>query len=142
MDGVMLVMCLTVFGLLFSSCLRGVDGQVGICGPAHVYFHGCDFVPFRYFGKSVQLPDSLTVSATRTLGFFIPSSFRMIVHAIMAEVSIGKMFMAAILPGMHCRFSFSCYRLRPTAEKGQAYHEYLVERLVQVLEQMRGKNEV
>ncbi len=52
MAGVMLVMCLTVFGLLFFSWLRDVGGQVGICGSADVYFHGCDFVPLLCFEKN------------------------------------------------------------------------------------------
>jgi C4-dicarboxylate transporter DctM subunit len=40
-----------------------------------------------------------SLAGAGTLGFLIPPSLIMIVYAILAEVSIGKMFMAGILPG-------------------------------------------
>jgi tripartite ATP-independent transporter DctM subunit len=40
-----------------------------------------------------------SLAGAGTLGFLIPPSLVMIVYAILAEVSIGKMFMAGILPG-------------------------------------------
>ncbi|MEW5908759.1 MAG: TRAP transporter large permease subunit [Thermodesulfobacteriota bacterium] len=41
-----------------------------------------------------------SLAGAGTLGFLIPPSLVMIVYAILAEVSIGKMFMAGILPGL------------------------------------------
>lgn len=41
-----------------------------------------------------------SLAGAGTLGFLIPPSLIMIVYAILAEVSIGKMFMAGILPGI------------------------------------------
>ena len=41
-----------------------------------------------------------SLAGAGTLGFLIPPSLIMIVYAILAEVSIGKMFVAGILPGL------------------------------------------
>ena len=41
-----------------------------------------------------------SLAGAGTLGFLIPPSLIMIVYAILAEVSIGKMFIAGILPGI------------------------------------------
>jgi tripartite ATP-independent transporter DctM subunit len=41
-----------------------------------------------------------SLAGAGTLGFLIPPSLIMIVYAILAEVSIGKMFIAGVLPGM------------------------------------------
>ncbi len=41
-----------------------------------------------------------SLAGAGTLGFLIPPSLIMIVYAILAEVSVGKMFMAGILPGI------------------------------------------
>ncbi|MCG8339353.1 MAG: TRAP transporter large permease subunit [Proteobacteria bacterium] len=41
-----------------------------------------------------------SLAGAGTLGFLIPPSLIMIIYAILAEVSIGKMFIAGILPGM------------------------------------------
>jgi TRAP-type C4-dicarboxylate transport system permease large subunit len=41
-----------------------------------------------------------SLAGAGTLGFLIPPSLIMIVYAILAGVSIGKMFVAGILPGL------------------------------------------
>ncbi len=41
-----------------------------------------------------------SLAGAGTLGFLIPPSLIMIIYAILAEVSIGKMFIAGILPGL------------------------------------------
>ena len=41
-----------------------------------------------------------SLAGAGTLGFLIPPSLIMIVYAILAEVSMGKMFMAGVLPGL------------------------------------------
>ncbi|MCP4020784.1 MAG: TRAP transporter large permease subunit [Desulfobacteraceae bacterium] len=50
-----------------------------------------------------------SLAGAGTLGFLIPPSLIMIVYAILAEVSIGKMFMAGILPGLLLAGIYSLY---------------------------------
>ena len=50
-----------------------------------------------------------SLAGAGTLGFLIPPSLIMIVYAILAEVSIGKMFMAGILPGILLAGIYSAY---------------------------------
>ncbi len=50
-----------------------------------------------------------SLAGAGTLGFLIPPSLIMIVYAILAEVSIGKMFMAGILPGLLLAAIYSSY---------------------------------
>lgn len=50
-----------------------------------------------------------SLAGAGTLGFLIPPSLIMIVYAILAEVSIGKMFMAGILPGLLLSGIYSSY---------------------------------
>ncbi|MEN8210606.1 MAG: TRAP transporter large permease subunit [Thermodesulfobacteriota bacterium] len=50
-----------------------------------------------------------SLAGAGTLGFLIPPSLIMIVYAILAEVSIGKMFVAGILPGLLLSGIYSTY---------------------------------
>ncbi len=50
-----------------------------------------------------------SLAGAGTLGFLIPPSLIMIVYAILAEVSIGKMFMAGIIPGLLLALVYSSY---------------------------------
>jgi C4-dicarboxylate transporter DctM subunit len=50
-----------------------------------------------------------SLAGAGTLGFLIPPSLIMIVYAILAEVSIGKMFMAGILPGLLLAGIYAAY---------------------------------
>ncbi len=50
-----------------------------------------------------------SLAGAGTLGFLIPPSLIMIVYAILASVSIGKMFVAGILPGMLLSGVYSAY---------------------------------
>ena len=50
-----------------------------------------------------------SLAGAGTLGFLIPPSLIMIVYAILAEVSIGKMFMAGIMPGLLLSGIYSGY---------------------------------
>jgi tripartite ATP-independent transporter DctM subunit len=50
-----------------------------------------------------------SLAGAGTLGFLIPPSLIMIVYAILAEVSIGKMFMAGILPGLLLAGNYCAY---------------------------------
>lgn len=50
-----------------------------------------------------------SLAGAGTLGFLIPPSLIMIIYAILAEVSIGKMFIAGILPGLLLSSVYSLY---------------------------------
>jgi tripartite ATP-independent transporter DctM subunit len=50
-----------------------------------------------------------SLAGAGTLGFLIPPSLIMIVYAILAEVSIGKMFMAGFLPGLLLASIYAAY---------------------------------
>ena len=50
-----------------------------------------------------------SLAGAGTLGFLIPPSLIMIVYAILASVSIGKMFIAGILPGFLLSGIYSAY---------------------------------
>ncbi len=50
-----------------------------------------------------------SLAGAGTLGFLIPPSLIMIVYAILAEVSIGKMFIAGILPGLLLSGIYAAY---------------------------------
>ncbi|MGD9008040.1 MAG: TRAP transporter large permease subunit [Desulfobacteraceae bacterium] len=50
-----------------------------------------------------------SLAGAGTLGFLIPPSLIMIVYAILASVSIGKMFVAGILPGLLLSGIYSLY---------------------------------
>ncbi len=68
-----------------------------------------------------------SLAGAGTLGFLIPPSMMMLVYGIIADVSIGKLFIAGILPGLLIVSLFSGYTLirciiNPNlapAEKGQ-----------------------
>ena len=76
-----------------------------------------------------------SLAGAGTLGFLIPPSLIMIVYAILAEVSIGKMFMAGILPGLLLSGIYSCYiiyrgirnpEIAPKTQESYSWKERLV----------------
>jgi tripartite ATP-independent transporter DctM subunit len=50
-----------------------------------------------------------SLAGAGTLGFLIPPSMMMLVYGIMADVSIGKLFIAGFLPGLLIAITFSGY---------------------------------
>ena len=50
-----------------------------------------------------------TLAGSGSLGFLIPPSMMMIVYGILADVSIGKLFIAGIIPGIMIALMFSGY---------------------------------
>ncbi|WP_237212891.1 TRAP transporter large permease [Falsiroseomonas oryziterrae] len=48
-----------------------------------------------------------TVAGSSILGMLIPPSLLMIVYGVLAEVSIGKMFVAGVIPGLIIAFGFA-----------------------------------
>lgn len=48
-----------------------------------------------------------TVAGSSILGMLIPPSLLMIIYGVLAEVSIGKMFLAGVIPGIIIAFGFA-----------------------------------
>jgi tripartite ATP-independent transporter DctM subunit len=76
-----------------------------------------------------------SLAGAGTLGFLIPPSLIMIVYAILAEVSIGKMFMAGILPGLLLSGIYAAYiiyrgirnpEIAPASKDSYSWKERLV----------------
>ena len=76
-----------------------------------------------------------SLAGAGTLGFLIPPSLIMIVYAILAEVSIGKMFIAGILPGLLLAGIYSTYiiyrgirnpEIAPQSQESYSWRERIV----------------
>lgn len=76
-----------------------------------------------------------SLAGAGTLGFLIPPSLIMIVYAILAEVSIGKMFVAGILPGLLLAGIYSTYivyrgirnpEIAPQSQESYSWQERIV----------------
>ncbi len=60
----------------------------------------------RGYSKSLALG---SLAGSGTLGFLIPPSLIMIIYGVLSNVSIGKLFMAGILPGLLLATLYSVY---------------------------------
>ena len=60
----------------------------------------------RGYSKSLALG---SLAGSGTLGFLIPPSLIMIIYGVMSDVSIGKLFMAGVLPGLLLAALYSFY---------------------------------
>ena len=76
-----------------------------------------------------------SLAGAGTLGFLIPPSLIMIVYAILAEVSIGKMFAAGVLPGLLLAGIYSTYivyrgirnpEIAPQSQESYSWQERIV----------------
>ena len=76
-----------------------------------------------------------SLAGAGTLGFLIPPSLIMIVYAILAEVSIGKMFIAGVLPGLLLAGIYSAYiiyrgirnpEIAPQSQESYSWKERMV----------------
>jgi C4-dicarboxylate transporter DctM subunit len=100
---------------------RRIPGGVGIATVAantvFAAITGVSLVSAAVFGK-VAVPEMLrlgyqprfsvgTVAGSSVLGMLIPPSVLLIFYAMLAEVSIGKMFIAGIVPGLVLASLFS-----------------------------------
>ena len=100
---------------------RRIPGGVGIATVAantlFAAITGVSLVSAAVFGK-VAVPEMLrlgyqprfsvgTVAGSSVLGMLIPPSVLLIFYAMLAEVSIGKMFIAGIVPGLILASLFS-----------------------------------
>ena len=115
-------------GGLAVGTVAGCGGFAAICGDsvASAATMGSVSIPEM---KKYQYDDSLatgSVAAGGTLGILIPPSIGFVVYGIITEQSIGKMFMAGIIPGiiLTLGFAFAAYiqcvinpKLGPKSEK-------------------------
>ena len=96
-------------GGLSISTIFGCAGFAAICGDsmATAATMGSVAIPEM---KKYRYQDSLAtscVAAGGTLGILIPPSIGFIVYGLIAEQSIGKLFMAGIIPGILLAVTFS-----------------------------------
>lgn len=83
----------TVIACMFFAAISGSS-------PATVAAIGTMMIPTMVRrGYDVNFAGALTASAG-SLGILIPPSIPMIIYGVTAEVSIGKMFLAGIVPGL------------------------------------------
>jgi tripartite ATP-independent transporter DctM subunit len=115
-------------GGLAVGTVAGCGGFAAICGDsvASAATMGSVSIPEM---KKYDYDDSLatgSVAAGGTLGILIPPSIGFVVYGIITEQSIGKMFMAGIIPGiiLTLGFAFAAYiqcvvnpKLGPKSEK-------------------------
>ncbi len=115
-------------GGLAVGTVAGCGGFAAICGDsvASAATMGSVSIPEM---KKYDYDDSLatgSVAAGGTLGILIPPSIGFVVYGIITEQSIGKMFMAGIVPGiiLTLGFAFAAYiqcvinpKLGPKSEK-------------------------
>jgi len=89
-------------GGLAMSTVIACAGFGAICGSSiatAATFSKVAYPSMRKFGYKDSLAAS-SIAAGGTLGILIPPSTIMVIYGIMTETSIGKMFVAGILPGL------------------------------------------
>lgn len=104
-------LCGSVPGGLAISTIFGCSFFAAICGsgPATAAAMGTVALPEMEKYKYDQRFATGCVAAGGTLGILIPPSLGFIMYGIMAEQSIGKLFIAGILPGILLAMLFCLY---------------------------------
>ena len=81
----------------------------------------------RGYDKSLSIG---SLAGSGTLGFLIPPSMMMLVYGMIAEVSIGKLFIAGFIPGFMLALMFSSYTIirclnnQNIAPSGKAHYSW------------------
>jgi tripartite ATP-independent transporter DctM subunit len=84
------------------STIVGCAGFGAICGSSiatAATFTKVSYPSMRRYGYSDELAAG-SIAAGGTLGILIPPSVIMVIYGIMTETSIGKLFIAGIIPGL------------------------------------------
>jgi C4-dicarboxylate transporter DctM subunit len=95
-------------GGLAMATVAGATAFKAICGssPATAATFAVVAVPeMDRYGYSKKLSTGI-VATVGTLGILIPPSVTLIVFGIIAEISIGKLFLAGLIPGLMIAFFF------------------------------------
>ena len=86
---------------LFAACSGSSVASAATIGSV-----GYPEIVKRGYNKPIALG---SIAAGGTLGILIPPSIIFIVYGSLAEVSVGKLFLAGLLPGLVLAALFSCY---------------------------------
>ncbi|OPY79895.1 MAG: Sialic acid TRAP transporter permease protein SiaT [Syntrophorhabdus sp. PtaU1.Bin058] len=133
-------LCGKIPGGLAISTIFGCSFFAAICGsgPATAAAMGTVALPemkkYRYDRKFA----TGCVASGGTLGILIPPSLSFIMYGIMAEQSIGKLFIAGILPGillavLFCTYVYVYAKFNPVKVPTVAYKIVFKEKIVSVL---------
>lgn len=76
------------------------------------------------------------VAAGGTLGILIPPSIPLIVYSVIAEQSIGKLFIAAVIPGIIMALAFATFQVILSVRRGT--HAVVDRKLASMTERMRA----
>lgn len=98
-------------GGLAMSSVAGCAGFSAVCGDSIATAVTMGTVALPEMKKKKYNPGLATgcIAAGGTLGILIPPSAGFIFYAIVAEESIGKLFMAGLIPGVMLTFLFMAY---------------------------------
>ena len=98
-------------GGLAMSAVAGCAGFAAVCGDSMSTAVTMGTVSLPEMNKKNYSPELSTgsLAAGGTLGILIPPSIGFIFYAIVTEVSIGKLFIAGILPGLLLALIFLSY---------------------------------
>lgn len=98
-------------GGLAMSSVAGCAGFSAVCGDSIATAVTMGTVALPEMKKKKYNPGLATgcIAAGGTLGILIPPSAGFIFYAIVAEESIGKLFMAGLIPGVMLAFLFMLY---------------------------------
>ena len=101
----------TVLSCMFFAAISGSS-------PATVAAIGSIMIPaMKKEGYDVNFAGALTASAG-SLGVMIPPSVTMIIYAIVAQASVGKLFMAGFIPGIIIGASLIVYVVIVSKKRG------------------------
>lgn len=109
-------------GLAVSSVLAcGGFGAVTGSSVACVATMGTIVYPeMKKYGYDRKLATGV-LAASGTLGILIPPSINLLVYGSLANVSVGQLFLAGVLPGILLTLLFSAYILVAYPKAGSAY---------------------
>ena len=112
-------------GGMAMATVAGATAFKALCGssPATAATFASVAVPeMDRYGYDKKLSTGI-VATVGTLGILIPPSVTLIVFGIITELSIGKLFLAGIIPGLIIAFFFICHHLRMVQDQPEVGSE-------------------